>query len=167
MPSAPRRNSKKLRSDHHCPNECTAGAFHRGAHSYLTKYPRQFDSSQIMDTSSLVSISRPEAISPSYIEQLVRTPNDYANAESSQRRTHSRILRNNTKSMVQHIESTKTEGTWLLTRGDLSERLNVSKRTISRMLSAGELPRPVRIGRLVRWRESDIEEFIDRSVDPR
>jgi excisionase family DNA binding protein len=55
--------------------------------------------------------------------------------------------------------------TRLLTRADLSERLQISKRTISRMLSSGELPRPAKIGRLVRWRESDIAQFIERMID--
>lgn len=53
----------------------------------------------------------------------------------------------------------------LLSRDELAERFNVSKRTISRMLSAGELPRPVRFGRLVRWREIDIAQLLERLID--
>ena len=53
----------------------------------------------------------------------------------------------------------------LLTTADLGKQLQLSKRTISRMLSAGELPPPVRIGRLVRWREADIAQFIERLID--
>lgn len=53
----------------------------------------------------------------------------------------------------------------LLTRADLSRLLQMSKRTISRMLSAGELPQPVRIGRSVRWRESDVAQYLDNLID--
>jgi len=67
--------------------------------------------------------------------------------------------------MIRQTLPNTDKGSRLLTRADLSERLNMSMRTISRMLSAGELPPPARFGRLVRWRESDIEEFIDRSID--
>ncbi len=48
----------------------------------------------------------------------------------------------------------------LLTRDDLCERLQLSKRTLSRMVSGGKLPRPIQLGRNVRWRESDIVQWI-------
>lgn len=64
------------------------------------------------------------------------------------------------------MTQTHTEdSTRLLTRADLSERLQISKRTISRMLSSGELPRPAKIGRLVRWREVDVARFIENLID--
>lgn len=55
----------------------------------------------------------------------------------------------------------------LLTARDVAFRLNVSERTVWRMLSAGRLPQPVRYSkRLVRWRVHDIEAYI-LSLDPR
>jgi excisionase family DNA binding protein len=36
----------------------------------------------------------------------------------------------------------------------------VSERKIRAMVSAGQLPRPIQLGRLVRWRRSDVEQWI-------
>lgn len=48
----------------------------------------------------------------------------------------------------------------LMDARDVSRRLSVSTRTVWRLLSAGQLPKPVRIGRSVRWRREIIEEWI-------
>lgn len=53
-----------------------------------------------------------------------------------------------------------TGETTLLTTQELADLLKVSTRTISRMKSAGELPEPVMIGRLVRWKRADIETWL-------
>lgn len=50
----------------------------------------------------------------------------------------------------------------LLTVDELSELLKVSKRTIWRMRSSGQIPKPVRIGGGVRWRQSEIENWIKK-----
>jgi excisionase family DNA binding protein len=63
--------------------------------------------------------------------------------------------------MIEARADGRAAATKLLTRDDLCERLRLSKRTISRMLSAGKLPPPVQIGRCVRWRERDIERWIE------
>lgn len=49
----------------------------------------------------------------------------------------------------------------LLCADGVAKVLSLSKRTIWRMVSAGELPAPVRIGRASRWRRSDLERFVD------
>ena len=49
--------------------------------------------------------------------------------------------------------------TRLLTRKDLSERLQISPRTISRMTCDGRLPKPLMLGRSVRWAEAEIEAW--------
>jgi excisionase family DNA binding protein len=54
----------------------------------------------------------------------------------------------------------------LLTRQDLCTRLQLSKRTIARMLSTGQLPPAVRIGRNVRWRADAIDAWIDQGCPP-
>ena len=46
----------------------------------------------------------------------------------------------------------------LLTREDLAEYLRVSVRQVEAMRH--ELPAPLRIGRLPRWRASDIAEWV-------
>jgi|SRR5205809_496473 len=49
----------------------------------------------------------------------------------------------------------------LLTIGDVSQALNVSRATIYRLMEAGELE-PVRIRSRTRFAPSDVQEFIER-----
>lgn len=58
--------------------------------------------------------------------------------------------------MTEIVESEK-----LMTAGTVGERLALSKRQIFRLNSSGRIPTPVRIGGSVRWRHSDIEQWID------
>lgn len=39
--------------------------------------------------------------------------------------------------------------------------LKVSKRTVWRLVSSGELPQPIRFGRNVRWKLEDVEAWIE------
>ena len=50
--------------------------------------------------------------------------------------------------------------TALLTAKDVAEELRVSLRHVWRMNNSGKLPRPVRIGRSVRWSRSTIIAWI-------
>ena len=50
----------------------------------------------------------------------------------------------------------------MLTANEVAERLRVSKQTITVLVRKGEL-KAVRVGNLLRFEESDIEEFIDRA----
>lgn len=50
----------------------------------------------------------------------------------------------------------------LLTARQLAERLGISLRTVWRWTRAGELPAPVRRGRVVRWKAADIDRFVRR-----
>lgn len=43
--------------------------------------------------------------------------------------------------------------------------LDVSTRTVWRLVSSGDLPQPIRFGRNVRWRVSDIEQWIVKRLD--
>lgn len=46
---------------------------------------------------------------------------------------------------------------------DLCRRFQVGKRTIFRWIAEGRLPEPVRLtARTLRWRESDVQAFIER-----
>lgn len=49
----------------------------------------------------------------------------------------------------------------LLTSDALARMLQISKRSLMRLRSAGKLPRPVRLGRSVRWRTVEIREWVD------
>jgi len=42
----------------------------------------------------------------------------------------------------------------------VAERLNCSTRQVWKLASSGRLPAPLRLGRSVKWRESDIDRFI-------
>jgi excisionase family DNA binding protein len=48
----------------------------------------------------------------------------------------------------------------LLTVRDVAAMLSVSTRQVWKLTASGKLPEPVRLGRSVRWRESDLAEFI-------
>jgi len=54
----------------------------------------------------------------------------------------------------------------LVTAEQLAEILQVSTRTVWRMRSAGQLPKPVRIGGNVRWRAQDVASWITGGCMP-
>ena len=54
----------------------------------------------------------------------------------------------------------------LLTVDDVARLLSVSTRTVWRLLSKGEFPEPVRLGKVVRWRLAEIQFWIDRGCLP-
>ncbi len=49
----------------------------------------------------------------------------------------------------------------LLTVEQVGAMLSVSKRTVWRMLSAGELIEPIRVRGNTRWRHAELQEWID------
>jgi prophage regulatory protein len=50
----------------------------------------------------------------------------------------------------------------LLTIVQVAKRLNVDKRTVERMVEAGDFPAPIRVGRAgIRWPQSDIDAWIE------
>ena len=53
----------------------------------------------------------------------------------------------------------------LATVEEVSAACSLGKRTIWRLTSAGQFPRPVKIGRAARWRWEDIEAFV-RELEP-
>ena len=52
----------------------------------------------------------------------------------------------------------------LLTQKEVAHQLGISQRTLERHRVIGTGPRFVRLGRLVRYRMSDLEEWIELSV---
>lgn len=53
----------------------------------------------------------------------------------------------------------------MLSRIEVARLLGVNARTLRRLVLAGELPAPVRIGkRTVRWRRGDVEEWLGRAA---
>jgi excisionase family DNA binding protein len=55
----------------------------------------------------------------------------------------------------------------LLSAEDLARELGFTLRTIRRLDSAGRLPRPVRIGRAVRWRRAEVRAWANAGCPPR
>ncbi len=58
-------------------------------------------------------------------------------------------------------ESAAISHSKLISVQELSSMLGMSKRTVWRLLSAGQVPQPVRIGRNTRWRLDQIVQWID------
>lgn len=55
----------------------------------------------------------------------------------------------------------------LMNLEDLAIKLKISKRTIRRLNDAGKFPLPLRIGRSMRWRSSDIQSWLDERCPSR
>lgn len=49
----------------------------------------------------------------------------------------------------------------LVSASTLAKMLEISKRSLWRLLSAGKLPRPVRLGGAVRWKLPEVQKWID------
>jgi len=49
----------------------------------------------------------------------------------------------------------------------LAEMLSVSSRSIWRLSDSGKLPKPVRLGRSVRWNRREIEEWVEAGCPSR
>lgn len=60
----------------------------------------------------------------------------------------------------------RTSGPRLISAERLAAILEVSKRTLWRLRSAGRLPRPIQLGGSVRWRADEIEQWIARGCPP-
>lgn len=43
--------------------------------------------------------------------------------------------------------------------------LSISTRSVWRLVSRGDLPQPIRLGRTVRWRSTDIDRWIEDKVN--
>ncbi len=48
----------------------------------------------------------------------------------------------------------------LLDVGNVAAMLDVSKQHVRRLADAGKLPRPIRLGSLVRWRRTDLDAWL-------
>ena len=49
----------------------------------------------------------------------------------------------------------------LFTVQEVAKRFSVSVATVWRLSKSGDIPQPVRIGRSVRWRASDLNDHLD------
>jgi excisionase family DNA binding protein len=58
------------------------------------------------------------------------------------------------------MEGRQDEGRLALSAAELGRRMGVSLRHVRRMDSAQKLPRPVRLGRSVRWPAAEIDDWL-------
>lgn len=64
--------------------------------------------------------------------------------------------------MTTQSTSTDNSDAQLLKIGDVCELLKISKRSVWRLISAGQFLPPVRVGRSVRWRRAEVEEWVKK-----
>ncbi len=55
----------------------------------------------------------------------------------------------------------------LLSADELAGQLKMSPRSVWRLESAGKIPRPIRLGRLVRWSQEEITRWITAGAPSR
>ena len=54
----------------------------------------------------------------------------------------------------------------MLKVSDVAERLGCSTRTVYRLIATGNLPKPLRIGKLIRWEREGFEAWIAAGCPP-
>jgi excisionase family DNA binding protein len=54
----------------------------------------------------------------------------------------------------------------LLTSREVADRMKVSERHIQNLVKRGEFPPPIRLGKAVRYRPSDVQSFLDGNFEP-
>ena len=64
--------------------------------------------------------------------------------------------------MMPNTQSEMLSAPVLVKDHEVARMLDVSKRTVWRMVSAGQIPLPVRLGGNTRWRLLDIQNWIER-----
>ena len=52
----------------------------------------------------------------------------------------------------------------LISKKEAASLLSISTRTLDRLISAGELPQPIKVGKSSRLRLIDITQFIDKAI---
>jgi len=62
--------------------------------------------------------------------------------------------------------STSVDGSLLIDAAEVASLLGISVRTVWRLKDRGKLPKPVSLGSLVRWRRTEIDEWIGAGCPP-
>ncbi len=58
--------------------------------------------------------------------------------------------------------TTRADAPLLIASEEVARLMGISKRTLWRLLDAGKVPQPVRIGRNTRWRLSEVSGWIEK-----
>lgn len=61
----------------------------------------------------------------------------------------------------QQTDEESSSITLLLTTESLARQLQISKRSLQRLRSAGKLPQPVNLGGSIRWRTEEIRQWVE------
>ena len=69
-------------------------------------------------------------------------------------------------SMKAHPQPAATADLALLTVGDVARLLKLSQRQVWKLAKAKRLPAPLKLGRSVRWRATDLARFLEAGADP-
>ncbi len=69
--------------------------------------------------------------------------------------------------IAENVTDDGCEDATLLTAGDLAKRLRVSLRQVRKLHSEALVPAPVRLGRSVRWRGSEVGKWIEAGCPSR
>ena len=64
-------------------------------------------------------------------------------------------------------EENITHNSMALPANEVAEMLNVSVRHVLALNASGRLPRPVRLGRSVRWLADELRDWLDAGAPPR
>lgn len=62
--------------------------------------------------------------------------------------------------MNSHAFSVSAGATGMYDVGDIATLLKASNRHVRRLADSGRMPRPLHIGRLVRWRIAEVDEWL-------
>ena len=63
--------------------------------------------------------------------------------------------------IAENVTNDGCEDPQLLTQGDLARRLRISIRQTRKLKAEGSLPNAIRLGRSIRWRASEIAQWIE------
>ena len=74
-------------------------------------------------------------------------------------------MKSTKKQPADPAETAETTTDQLLAVKTVADRLAVSARQVWKLLASGRLPQPIRLGRSVRWRQSDLDKFVRVGCD--
>ena len=67
------------------------------------------------------------------------------------------------KNMIpEHRPITTNDNLQMLTASDVAERLRISVRGVWRQVSTGRMPAPIYVGRLARWPQATIKDWMEQ-----
>ena len=75
-------------------------------------------------------------------------------------------MKTRTHAAAERIGGPERAAAQLLDVGSVAALLNCSRRHVYRLADAGKMPRPVKLGALVRWRRAELELWLENGCPP-